>query len=353
MMTGSTPLSPARSRAHDACTYSPKRVGHAPRATTTAAAVFDADGVLLLDGGRRILDLRHQPRPVCGGGSRLTLAIVRWSCSRPRSGGRTRRPGPAATMWPRWRMASRSATWKTSFMLCEMSSTPTPRSARPAHELEHHGRLGHAQGGRRLVHDHQPGVPQHRLGDGHGLALATGERGHRLADRAHRGDRQAGQGVAGGQISMDSSSSRTWRVRSRPRNRFWTMSRLSHRARSWNTVSIPSAAASAGGADVDRRALPQDLPAIGGVDATDALDQHRLAGAVVAGQGGDLPGRHHHVDVGEGLHRAEVLVEAAQLEQWHVQRISAAAHGGSFPLRTGPDGLGPHPHARRMQPDRP
>ena len=33
---------------------------------------------------------------------------------------------------------------------------------------------------------------------------------------------------------------------SRPRNMFWTMSRLSHSARSWYTVSIPSAAASRG-----------------------------------------------------------------------------------------------------------
>ena len=37
-----------------------------------------------------------------------------------------------------------------------------------------------------------------------------------------------------------------WLVRSRPRNRFWTMSRLLQSARSWNTVSMPSAAASRG-----------------------------------------------------------------------------------------------------------
>ncbi len=35
-------------------------------------------------------------------------------------------------------------------------------------------------------------------------------------------------------------------VRSRPRNMFWTMSRLSHSARSWYTISIPSALASRG-----------------------------------------------------------------------------------------------------------
>ena len=99
----------------------------------------------------------------------------------------------------------------------------------------------------------------------------------------------------------------------------------------------------------------QDLPAVGGVDAADALDEHRLAGAVVAGQGGDLPGRHDQVDVGQGLHRAEVLVQAAQLEQWRRPSGSSAAvlTVAPSPCGRGPDGLGPHPHARRMRPDRP
>ena len=47
-------------------------------------------------------------------------------------------------------------------------------------------------------------------------------------------------------FSMLFSSSRSALVRSRPRNMFCTMSRLSASARSWYTVWIPSAAASRG-----------------------------------------------------------------------------------------------------------
>jgi len=53
--------------------------------------------------------------------------------------------------------------------------------------------------------------------------------------------------VSAADFSIASSSSvMPWLVRSRPRNRFWTMSRLLQSARSWNTVSMPSAAASRG-----------------------------------------------------------------------------------------------------------
>ena len=63
------------------------------------------------------------------------------------------------------------------------------------------------------------------------------------------------------------------------------------------------------GADVDRVTLPQELAVVGLVDAGNALGQHRLAGAVVAAQRGDLAGREVEVDVVQGLDGAEVLVE--------------------------------------------
>jgi len=44
------------------------------------------------------------------------------------------------------------------------------------------------------------------------------------------------------------------------------------------------------------------------VDAADALDQGRLAGAVVADERGDLAGRHREVDLTQYLHRAEALL---------------------------------------------
>ena len=59
----------------------------------------------------------------------------------------------------------------------------------PAHQVEDLAGLGHAEGRGRLVQQHDPGVPEHRLGDGHGLPLSTGQARHRLAyrfDGAHR-----------------------------------------------------------------------------------------------------------------------------------------------------------------------
>ena len=56
----------------------------------------------------------------------------------------------------------------------------------PAHEVEHHPRLRDAERGGRFVHDHEPRVPEHRLGDRHRLALAARQRRHRLAHRPHR-----------------------------------------------------------------------------------------------------------------------------------------------------------------------
>ena len=78
--------------------------------------------------------LRHSPGRGAGnahrGHMRLHLRVRRWSCTRSRSGGRSRDAGPSATIRPRWRMAIRSATWKTSLRLCEITITARPRSRR-------------------------------------------------------------------------------------------------------------------------------------------------------------------------------------------------------------------------------
>ena len=66
--------------------------------------------------------------------------------------------------------------------------------------------------------------------------------------------------------------------------------------------------------DRDRLALEEDLAAVDRVDARHALDQRRLAGAVVADEGGDLAGTHREVDLVQHLHRAEALVDPAQLQ---------------------------------------
>ena len=54
------------------------------------------------------------------------------------------------------------------------------------------------------------------------------------------------------------------------------------------------------------------------MDAGDALDERRLAGAVVADERHDLAGAHLEVDVRQGLHGPERLREVADLEEWCV-----------------------------------
>ena len=91
------------------------------------------------------------------------------------------------------------------------------------------------------------------------------------------------------------------------------MSRLSHSARSWYTVSMPSAAASRGRADVDRMALPEDLAAVGvwipamHLMSTDLPAPLSPASAVTCPAG---TSRSTSVRACTG---AEVLVDAAQL----------------------------------------
>ncbi len=98
---------------------------------------------------------------------------------------------------------------------------------------------------RRLVHDDELRVPQHRLRDRDRLALTAGQRRDRLTNGAHGGHREARR-ASRWPTSPSVLVEQVRFVRSRPRNMFWTMSRLSARARSWCTVSIPSAAASRG-----------------------------------------------------------------------------------------------------------
>ena len=70
--------------------------------------------------------------------------------------------------------------------------------------------------------------------------------------------------------------------------------------------------------DRDLLAVEEDLAGVVAVDAGDALDERRLAGAVVADERHDLARAHLEVDVGQRLHRAERLREVADLEEWCV-----------------------------------
>ena len=135
----------------------------------------------------------------------------------------------------------------------------------------------------------------HGPGDGDALALPARERARLPADVgdadlevAEGGDRRPG-------ASRRGPSQRTGpheRTSSRPRNRFSATLRWSARARSWYTVAMPGGL---GGGRAWRsgpaRRAASRWPRSGCERAAQHLDERRLAGAVVADDGGHRAGR--------------------------------------------------------------
>ena len=66
--------------------------------------------------------------------------------------------------------------------------------------------------------------------------------------------------------------------------------------------------------DLDLTAVEEDLALVEGVDAGDALDEGRLAGAVVADEGHHLTGTDLEVDLVERLHGTEVFRHSPDVE---------------------------------------
>ena len=221
----------------------------------------------------------------------------------------------------------RSATAKTSWRLCEIRTTASPCSASRAIEVEHLLRLGHAERRGGLVEDHDARVPEHGARDRDRLPLAARERGDELPHRAQRRDREALHGLGRALLHLRLVEPLEDVVRLAPEEHVLDDVEVvaereilvhdldSEPGRVLRTV------------DRDRLAVEEDLTGIRGVDAGDALDQRRLAGAVVAHEGHDLAGAHLEVDVCQGLHRAEALRDPAQLERRRFGR-DCRVHGG-------------------------
>src|SRR5215472_5327486 len=175
-MTGSTPLSPLRTRAHQASTYSPRVWATMAGGTSTAAASCASvrsasrsgaslDDIAGLTSGGHVLD--------------GALAVER------RSAVLGHHPS---------KVEHRDAVRDLEHVV-EVVGDHHDRQAAVAkalHQIEDLLGLDHAERGRRLVHHHQPRVPHHGLGHGDRLPLAAGERRHRLADRPHRRHPEAG-----------------------------------------------------------------------------------------------------------------------------------------------------------------
>ena len=172
----------------------------------------------------------------------------------------------------------RSATSKMSCRLCEISTTARPCSARRADEIEHLPRLGDAERGRRLVEDHDAGVPEHRARDRDRLALAARERRDELAGRADRRDRERLQRLAPC-WPPSTGSLRRWKHVVHLAPEVHVLDDVEVVAEREVLVDDLDAEARRvlRAVDRDRLALEEDLAAVERVDAGDALDERRLA----------------------------------------------------------------------------
>ena len=203
----------------------------------------------------------------------------------------------------------RSATARTSSMLCEMTMTPRPRVAHALDEVQHLRRLRDAERGRGLVEHDELGLEQQRAGDGDGLALPARERGHRLAHRGDAGgelvEERPGADLHGDLVELPGVLLAAEIDVGHHVEVLAEREVLEHRG---------DAHVEGGRGRGERRLLAHEADVARGglVHARQHLDQGGLARAVVAHQ------RHHlarvdvELDVGEGRDGAEVLGHVAE-----------------------------------------
>ena len=163
-----------------------------------------------------------------------------------------------------------------------------PLVGQAAYEVQDLAGLGHTERRGRLVEEDHLAVPEHRLGDCHGLALTARQVGHRAGAPTRRC------------APTGSPASRVPAAPSRRRSGTAHPTDLPAEEHVLGDVEVVGQGEilvdeldpeSGGGARVgDRHRLPLegDLAAVEAVDAGDALHQRRLPGAVVTDQRRDL-----------------------------------------------------------------
>ena len=87
------------------------------------------------------------------------------------------------------------------------------------------------------------------------------------------------------------------------------------RVNCWCTVAMPSRHRALRVVDVDQLAVEHNCAMVGLVDTAKNLDQGRLAGAVLADDGVDLPRPNSDGDLLKGMRAAERLGDIAQFEE--------------------------------------
>jgi hypothetical protein len=182
-------------------------------------------------------------------------------------------------------------------------------------QLEHHRRLRHTERCGGFVHDDQLGVPHHRPGHGHRLPLAARKRADRLADGADRRHLQARQGLGGRPLHGVLVEQAVTDLLAAEEHVLDDVQVVGQREVLVDGLD-PEFRGIVCVADADRAALPEDVSLVGLVCTRDALDQHRLARAVVTTERGDPSGGDVEVHFCQGLDRPEALGNPSEGEQF-------------------------------------
>ncbi len=201
--------------------------------------------------------------------------------------------------------------------------------AQPLDEVEYLRGLLDTEGRGRLVEDHELGLAEHRAGDGHGLALAAGERGDRDA-HARDADGQRGEELAGAALHLDLVEDAALADLPAEVEVADDVDVVAQRevlvdGRDAEILGV------VGLVDLYGAAFPLDDTVIDGVHAGDRLDQRGLSGAVVAHQGDHFTGVDLKLYVGERLDGTEPLGDPSQRQHGrsgHVNHLLRRLTGG-------------------------
>ena len=187
-------------------------------------------------------------------------------------------------------------------------------------QLAHLALLGHAERRGRLVHDQDLGLPVDRAADRDRLALAARERAHRLVELAGRqldleGLQHLARRLAHAPAIDRRQDAQAPDARFAPQENVGADVQIVGQRQVLIDRLDAERARLARVGELDRPALVKNLALVRRVHARDALDQRRLAGAVVARQRQHLAGLQVERDLLQRLHAAEALRGAAHLEQ--------------------------------------
>src|SRR5215472_4163187 len=286
-ITGRTPLSPLRTRSHQARRYWPSDWARSSGGTSAAAAsgaavrsaAIAASAVpARVSAGSAVTGISRsrpwaQPSPLAdpagSNGCPPELPVVMYSTTLCRSKSAA---GPSATIRPRNSTAIRSATSKTSFRLCEITITASPRSRS---RLTRSSTTRVCTTPRAAVgSSSSTSLELHRVLVEQAAAQALPAEEHVLDDVQVVGQRQ---------ILVDGLDPQRGGVPGTP--------------------------------NMHRSAFEVDLTMVRLVHAGDSAGEHRLPGTVVPTQAGHLARGQVQVHPVERLHRPEVLLDAPHLQQ--------------------------------------